>query len=73
MQHFFNPDKNSIFINIGRGSIISETCLVEALNSKWLGGAILDVYEQEPLGKESLLWSMKNVSKVCVYIQIYYI
>lgn len=57
-------DKNTVFINIGRGSIISEKCLVEALQRKWLAGAILDVHEQEPLTKESLLWTMENVSEL---------
>lgn len=65
--YFSISDKNTVFINIGRGSIISEKCLVKALERKWLGGAILDVHEEEPLRKESLLWTMENVSELFVF------
>lgn len=58
----FLVDKNTIFMNIGRGSIISENSLVNALKQNWLAGAILDVHEVEPLRKDSPLWSMENVS-----------
>ncbi|KAG8227556.1 hypothetical protein J437_LFUL000656 [Ladona fulva] len=50
--------KGTIFMNIGRGSIISEKDLIEALNEKWIAGAILDVFEGEPLDPRSPLWSM---------------
>lgn len=54
--------KNSpVFINVGRGSIISESCLLHALEQKWISGAILDVFEVEPLPKSSLLWTTPNV------------
>lgn len=53
--------KNVIFINIGRGNIIKEIELINALNEKWISGAILDVFENEPLSKDSPLWKMKNV------------
>ncbi|KAJ8951894.1 hypothetical protein NQ318_019872 [Aromia moschata] len=51
-----------VFINVGRGSIISEETLVKAVNEEWLSGAILDVFEREPLREESPLWKMPNVS-----------
>ncbi|KAF7266242.1 hypothetical protein GWI33_020427 [Rhynchophorus ferrugineus] len=53
--------KNVIFINVGRGNIIKETELINALNQEWISGAILDVFENEPLSKDSPLWEMKNV------------
>lgn len=53
--------KNVVFINIGRGSIIKESELIQALKEKWISGAILDVFETEPLPKESELWKMSNV------------
>ncbi|XP_066254871.1 glyoxylate/hydroxypyruvate reductase A-like [Euwallacea similis] len=53
--------KDVVFINIGRGSIIEEFELVEALKAKWISGAILDVFEIEPLPKTSCLWSYSNV------------
>lgn len=62
MNSLFLSDRKTVFVNIGRGSIISEKCLVEALTKNWLAGAILDVNEQEPLRKESPLWKIDNVS-----------
>ncbi|XP_061179094.1 glyoxylate/hydroxypyruvate reductase A-like [Saccostrea echinata] len=49
--------KRPIFINVGRGSIINEESLLSALENKWIGGAILDVFSKEPLPSESSLWS----------------
>lgn len=51
----------SFVINIGRGSLIDEGALAEALASGHLAGAGLDVFEVEPLPAESRLWGMKNV------------
>ncbi len=48
-------------INIARGKIIDEAALIEALESGHLGGAGLDVFEQEPLPQSSPLWEMDNV------------
>ena len=54
-------DNHPVFINIGRGDIIDEKSLVHALNQGWISGAILDVFETEPLPKESALWNMHQV------------
>ncbi len=51
----------AVVINIGRGALIDEPALVEALRSGHLGGAYLDVFAQEPLPKDSPLWDMDNV------------
>ncbi len=48
-------------INIGRGAVLQETALVQALHAGWLAGAGLDVFETEPLPQESPLWAMDNV------------
>jgi phosphoglycerate dehydrogenase-like enzyme len=47
-------------VNIGRGSTIDETALVNALNSGALAGAILDVFKEEPLPPNHPLWSTPN-------------
>lgn len=54
-------DSHPVFINIGRGDIIDEKSLIHALNQGWISGAVLDVFETEPLPRESPLWSIPNV------------
>ena len=49
------------FANVGRGRVVVESALVEALEDGHLSGAALDVFEVEPLPEESPLWSMENV------------
>ena len=50
-----------IFINCGRGPLIDEQALIDALQSGHLGGAGLDVTAQEPCPPESPLFAMPNV------------
>lgn len=50
----------AILVNISRGAVINTTDLIFALESK-LGGAVLDVFESEPLEENSPLWDMENV------------
>lgn len=53
--------KQPVFINIGRGTVIKEKDLVNALSRGWLSAAILDVFETEPLPVSSVLWTMPQV------------
>jgi len=53
------PD--AIFVNVGRGKTVVEADLAQALSNGRIGGAALDVFEQEPLPADSPLWAMDNV------------
>lgn len=48
-------------INVGRGVLIDEAALVDALRNKSLAGAALDVTTEEPLPQDSPLWEMDKV------------
>jgi phosphoglycerate dehydrogenase-like enzyme len=60
-QQFELMKKTAFFINIGRGPIVDEEALITALNGEQIAGAGLDVFEKEPLEKNSPLWDMENV------------
>jgi glyoxylate/hydroxypyruvate reductase len=51
----------AIFVNIGRGPVVDEEALIDALRSGHLRGAALDVYTTEPLPADSPLWELDNV------------
>jgi D-3-phosphoglycerate dehydrogenase / 2-oxoglutarate reductase len=65
--HLINHDTlalvkpNSVLINTARGPIVEEKALIEALESKRLAGAALDVFEHEPLPLQSPLLKMDHV------------
>ena len=50
----------AVIVNIARGPILDTQALIKALNTK-LSGAVLDVFEEEPLDKNSPLWDLDNV------------
>ena len=48
-------------VNVGRGTVIDEAALIDALNTGRVGFAALDVFATEPLPSDSPLWSLPNV------------
>jgi len=50
----------SYVLNVGRGGVIDEAALIEALQSGHLAGAGLDVFSTEPLSTDSLFWKLPN-------------
>lgn len=57
---FERMKQESIFINIGRSSIVNEDVLVNALNTQQIAAAVLDVFQVEPLPKNHPLWTSPN-------------
>lgn len=60
-EFFQKMAKTAYFISIGRGKSTDTNDLVEALRTKEIAGAGLDVVDPEPLNEDSPLWDMKNV------------
>jgi len=51
----------AFLVNVSRGPVVDTNALIEAARSGRLGGAVLDVFEEEPLPAESPLWDLPNV------------
>lgn len=51
----------SRLVNVGRGAVVVEQDLLEAVDAGHLGGAALDVFEREPLPADSPLWNRQNI------------
>jgi phosphoglycerate dehydrogenase-like enzyme len=53
--------RSAVLINVGRGPVVVEAALIEALQARTIAGACLDVFEREPLPVDSPLYDMENV------------
>ena len=52
---------DAFLINVGRGPLVVESDLIEALRNHRIAGAALDVFDQEPLATDSPLWDLDNL------------
>lgn len=66
-EGFFDKKKfalmksTAVFVNIARGKLVNQNDLIDALERKQVAGAVLDVFDKEPLDDKSSLWDMNNV------------
>jgi phosphoglycerate dehydrogenase-like enzyme len=51
---------SAVLVNIARGAVVDQAALIEALERKQIGGALLDVTTPEPLPPEHPLWTLDN-------------
>lgn len=59
-QRLFHMKEGAVLVNVSRGAVVDEKALIKALKER-LGGAVLDVFEEEPLSGDSSLWEMEEV------------
>lgn len=57
---FARMKQGAVLVNIARGAVVNTDDLAAALNTT-LGGAVLDVFEEEPLAPDSVFWKMDHV------------
>jgi phosphoglycerate dehydrogenase-like enzyme len=58
---FASMRETAVLVNMARGGVVNEADLITALQNGAIGGAILDVFETEPLPQDSVLWELPNV------------
>ena len=60
-KQFAEMKDSAILVNVGRGSAVDTDALVSALNGGQIGGAVIDVVDQEPLPAEHPLWDAPHL------------
>lgn len=60
-SEFAQMKPDALFINTARGELVDEAALIEALQSGQIGGAGLDVFAEEPLAPQSVLYELSHV------------
>lgn len=60
VEHFKAMKESAVFMNFGRGDLVDEAILIDALKDGMIGHAVLDVFVTEPLSAENDLWTLPN-------------
>ena len=61
LRRFGVMQPSACFVNVGRGQLVVEDALVQALERRWIAGAALDVLTTEPLAADSPLWGVPGL------------
>ncbi|MEU4637770.1 D-2-hydroxyacid dehydrogenase [Micromonospora chalcea] len=61
-EHFAAMKESAVLVNVGRGALVVEDALVDAMRSGRIAGAVLDVFEEEPLPADHRLWDLPNTT-----------
>ncbi|MFG6117516.1 D-2-hydroxyacid dehydrogenase [Halobacillus sp. MO56] len=61
-EHFELMPSHAIFLNMGRGDLVETETVLQAVRSKEIAHAVLDVFEEEPLPEEHVLWEEENIT-----------
>lgn len=59
---FNQMSKHAVFLNMGRGDVLDEADLLEAVQQNVIGHAVLDVFADEPLSEDHPFWREKNIT-----------
>lgn len=51
----------AVLLNLGRGPVVDEPALLRALRENWIRGAVLDVFDEEPLPEDHPFWTLDNI------------
>lgn len=65
-EAFARMKPSAVFLNLGRGPIVDEAALTEALNTGMIAAAGLDVLSQEPMSEDNLLRSIKDSERLII-------
>lgn len=60
-QQLRRMDDEAVLVNVARGEVVDQDALVRSLQYHSIRGAALDVFEEEPLPADSVLWDLSNV------------
>ncbi|ARI78250.1 D-2-hydroxyacid dehydrogenase [Halobacillus mangrovi] len=61
-EHFQAMPEHAVFLNMGRGDLVSTDVIMEAVKERYIDHAVLDVFEEEPLPEDHPLWNEENVT-----------